>query len=301
MAVLPVYDPAFDEDKPAKLAEKTGETTGEKAGDKEKETEGQKRAAKAQKRFFKYIYIISDETFKKLRPDVETLFKSKDSKDNLPGEKIPKELNLEKSSSGLEYVDLKKGEGDEAGEGDDVQVHYTGWLEKDGTKFDSSVDRKEPFPFGIGKGQVIKGWDEGVKGMKVGGKRKLVIPSDLGYGPNGSPPKIPGGATLVFDVELLKVTKKAGGKTEAPAPPPTEKKTEAPKKEDEEKKSEAPKPMEEPKKSEAPAKTEDKKPDEAKKTETPAKPEEKPPAEAKKSEAPAEEKSKTPDPVKNAE
>jgi peptidylprolyl isomerase len=83
-------------------------------------------------------------------------------------------------------------------------VHYTGTLEN-GTKFDSSLDRGKPFEFVIGTGSVIKGWDEGVMTMKVGGRRKLIVPPKLGYGPAGSPPKIPGNATLIFDVELLGV------------------------------------------------------------------------------------------------
>ena len=85
-----------------------------------------------------------------------------------------------------------------------VSVHYTGWL-TNGEKFDSSRDRNQPFGFNLGAGQVIAGWDEGVAGMKVGGRRKLVIPADLGYGTAGAPPDIPPGATLVFDVELLDV------------------------------------------------------------------------------------------------
>ena len=110
-----------------------------------------------------------------------------------------------KNESGLMYVDLKVGEGETPKTSDKVDVHYTGWL-VDGTKFDSSVDRGTPFTFSL-SGGVIKGWLEGVATMKVGGKRKLIIPSDLGYGKRGSPPKIPADATLVFDVELLGISK----------------------------------------------------------------------------------------------
>ena len=104
--------------------------------------------------------------------------------------------------SGLKYTDLKMGAGAEAKAGDAVQVHYTGWL-VDGTKFDSSRDSNRPFRFKLGAGQVIKGWDEGVAGMRVGGKRKLTIPAELGYGRQGAGSVIPPGATLVFEVELL--------------------------------------------------------------------------------------------------
>jgi FKBP-type peptidyl-prolyl cis-trans isomerase len=96
------------------------------------------------------------------------------------------------------------GKGREAKTGDTVSVHYTGTL-LDGTKFDSSRDRNQPFEFKLGAGRVIKGWDQGVVGMKVGGKRTLTIPSDLAYGDRGSPPKIPPKATLKFDIELLDV------------------------------------------------------------------------------------------------
>jgi FKBP-type peptidyl-prolyl cis-trans isomerase FkpA len=103
----------------------------------------------------------------------------------------------------LETDDLSPGAGRAAQTGDTVHVQYTGTL-MNGTKFDSSYDHGgDPFKFTLGKGEVIKGWDDGVVGMKVGGKRKLTIPADLGYGENGSPPKIPPGATLKFDVELL--------------------------------------------------------------------------------------------------
>lgn len=100
--------------------------------------------------------------------------------------------------------DLSVGEGAEAVAGKHVTVHYTGWL-TDGTKFDSSVDRNDPFDFPLGRGHVIRGWDEGVAGMKVGGKRKLTIPPEMGYGARGAGGVIPPNATLVFDVELLAV------------------------------------------------------------------------------------------------
>jgi FKBP-type peptidyl-prolyl cis-trans isomerase len=108
------------------------------------------------------------------------------------------------TESGLQYEDLKEGAGAAAKKGDRVSVHYTGWL-KDGTKFDSSLDAGTPFTFPLGAGRVIKGWDEGVAGMKPGGKRKLIIPADLAYGRSGYPPVIPGNAELTFEVELLEI------------------------------------------------------------------------------------------------
>ena len=104
----------------------------------------------------------------------------------------------------LEKKDLKPGSGPPAAAGDLVRVHYTGRL-LNGTKFDSSLDRNEPFEFTLGQGQVIKGWDEGVVGMKKGGKRRLTIPSEMAYGKVGSPPKIPPDAVLTFDIELLEI------------------------------------------------------------------------------------------------
>ena len=108
------------------------------------------------------------------------------------------------TSSGLVIDDMVVGEGAEAAKGNRVTVHYTGWLTS-GSKFDSSVDRNDPFDFPLGRGHVIPGWDEGVAGMKVGGKRKLTIPPDLGYGARGAGGVIPPNATLVFEVELLGV------------------------------------------------------------------------------------------------
>lgn len=106
------------------------------------------------------------------------------------------------TDSGLQYQVLKAGSGDTARSGQKVKVHYTGWL-TNGTKFDSSVDRGEPFEFKLGARQVIPGWDEGVAGMKVGEKRRLTIPSKLAYGKRGAGGVIPPDATLIFDVELL--------------------------------------------------------------------------------------------------
>ena len=109
------------------------------------------------------------------------------------------------SPSGLKIKEVEGGFGTVAKPGKQVSVHYTGWLEN-GTKFDSSLDRGEPFAFALGAGSVIKGWDEGVAGMKVGGRRKLVIPPDLGYGARGAGGVIPPNATLVFEIQLLEVT-----------------------------------------------------------------------------------------------
>jgi FKBP-type peptidyl-prolyl cis-trans isomerase len=110
-----------------------------------------------------------------------------------------------KTASGLQYWEIKAGTGETAAKGQMVRVHYTGWL-TDGKKFDSSVDRGEPFVFPLGAGRVIKGWDEGVAGMKIGGKRQLRIPPELGYGPRGAGGVVPPNATLIFDVELLGVS-----------------------------------------------------------------------------------------------
>jgi FKBP-type peptidyl-prolyl cis-trans isomerase len=124
-----------------------------------------------------------------------------DKKDN---DSKVKKMEYVTTKSGLKYLDEKVGTGAEAKAGDAVSVHYTGTL-KNGKKFDSSRDRKEPFTFNLGAGQVIKGWDEGVAGMKVGGKRKLIIPSELAYGKRGAGNVIPPDAELTFEVELLEI------------------------------------------------------------------------------------------------
>lgn len=109
---------------------------------------------------------------------------------------------VQKTPSGLQFIDMVEGTGASPSSGKSVTVHYTGYL-PDGKKFDSSVDRNSPFTFVIGYGQVIKGWDEGVATMKIGGKRKLIIPSPLGYGARGAGGLIPPNAELIFDVELI--------------------------------------------------------------------------------------------------
>lgn len=119
-----------------------------------------------------------------------------------PGESTASELQT--TQSGLQFIDMVVGGGAAPETGNKVTVHYTGYL-TNGKKFDSSVDRNQPFTFVIGYGQVIKGWDEGVASMKIGGKRKLIIPAQLGYGTRGAGAVIPPGAELIFDVELLGV------------------------------------------------------------------------------------------------
>jgi peptidylprolyl isomerase len=122
----------------------------------------------------------------------------------------PGGTNLEKTASGLQFQDIKTGDGQKPKEGQIVIVHYTGTL-PDGTKFDSSRDRKEPFKFTLGAGQVIKGWDEGVATMNIGGQRKLIIPAELAYGSQGAGDKIPPNTTLHFDVELIGVENAGSG------------------------------------------------------------------------------------------
>jgi len=116
----------------------------------------------------------------------------------------PAKEGLVKTASGLQYEEIVVGQGATPQAGQKVKVHYTGWL-TNGTKFDSSVDRGQPFMFTVGRGQVIKGWDEGLLTMKIGGKRKLTIPPELGYGARGAGGVIPPNSTLIFDVELLGV------------------------------------------------------------------------------------------------
>lgn len=125
----------------------------------------------------------------------------------VPNTKAPTKVTGDgvKTESGLQYWDIKVGTGEAARDGNHVKVHYTGWL-SNGKKFDSSVDVHQPYDFTLGKGEVIKGWDEGVAGMKVGGKRQLRIPPELAYGEKGYSSVIPPNSTLIFDVQLLAIS-----------------------------------------------------------------------------------------------
>ena len=133
----------------------------------------------------------------------------------IPNTKSPTKVTGEgvKTDSGLQYWEIKVGTGEEAKAGDKVKVHYTGWF-TDGKKFDSTVDANQPYSFTLGKNEVIKGWDEGVTGMKVGGKRQLRIPPELAYGEAGYKTIIPPNATLIFDVQLLAILPSSAPKPE---------------------------------------------------------------------------------------
>jgi peptidylprolyl isomerase len=117
---------------------------------------------------------------------------------------LPAMVEWHTTPSGLKFAEMVVGTGASPHDGQTAVVHFTAWL-NDGTQFDSSIDRQKPFGFRLGAGQVIKGWDEGVRGMRIGGKRRLIVPPALGYGPQGLPGHIPPDATLTFDVELLRI------------------------------------------------------------------------------------------------
>ena len=138
-------------------------------------------------------------------------YKEKSSEDTAKEQEAQGESDWVTTNSGLKYLDHVVGDGEEAVNGMTVEMHYTGWLWEDGKrskKFDSSHDRNQPFSFPLGAGRVIKGWDEGILGMKVGGKRELIIPPELGYGARGAGGLIPPNATLNFEVEFLRVASK---------------------------------------------------------------------------------------------
>jgi FKBP-type peptidyl-prolyl cis-trans isomerase len=132
------------------------------------------------------------------------LFSCTNGPDEASSDDCMEDQRIEKES-GLEFVDIECGTGDEAAGGTAVTVHYTGRLQS-GEVFDSSLERGDPYEFPLGAGRVISGWDEGVVGMRTGGVRRLTVPPELGYGDSGFPPRIPPDATLIFEVELLEVT-----------------------------------------------------------------------------------------------
>jgi hypothetical protein len=181
---------------------------------KEKLDGARERMDELNLRFNKWYYVISGNDFDKVNLGRSDLVELKLPDTSKIGEQPEEPREPVKRPSGLGYVDLARGEGMSAWDGDTVKVLYTGWL-KDGSEFDSNQDRENPFSFVLGEGQVIKGWDEGVRGMSKGGKRKLLVPPELGYGMQGAGEKIPPKAFLVFDVELLDIIKKA-------TPPPTD-------------------------------------------------------------------------------
>ncbi len=129
-------------------------------------------------------------------------FLDADSSAKKDGKDVPKEEKIVKLESGVKYIDIKEGYGNVAKEGKHIEVHYTGWL-RDGTMFDNSLKNGRPLGLTLGANGVIKGWEQGIPGMKVGGKRKLLIPPALAYGEKGRPPLIPQNAELVFEIQLL--------------------------------------------------------------------------------------------------
>ena len=135
---------------------------------------------------------------------------------------IPPATGKVESAFALRYIDIKPGDGAEAQPGQFYTVHYTGWLASDGSKFDSSLDRNEPFTFQQGAHRVIPGWDYGVAGMHIGGKRRVFIPYQLAYGESGRPPVIPPKSDLIFDIELLSASDTEAPTEPPPPPPPSE-------------------------------------------------------------------------------
>ncbi|MFH2002536.1 MAG: FKBP-type peptidyl-prolyl cis-trans isomerase [Planctomycetota bacterium] len=216
---------AFEAEKTAKASkEESAEGETPEAGEDKKapeKSEAEKENEKAQKKledakkrieelnlgFKKWFYVITNDSFNELRKTRKDLVELKLPDTSAIGEQPEEKKEPVKRPSGLAYIDLKRGSGARAKDGDTLKILYTGWL-TDGTVFDSNIDRDNPFTMKLGENQVIKGWEEGLAGMNPGSRRKLIIPPDLGYGDSGRGEKIPGGATLIFDVELLEITGK---------------------------------------------------------------------------------------------
>lgn len=172
--------------------------------EEEKQEQSNNKTSPAKATLFGLIFIVVLVIIVLLLPKTEIKKESKILQTEISQESVSSDEEVVEDMTELEIEDLKVGEGAEAKPGDVVSVHYVGTL-TDGTKFDSSRDRGEPFSFELGAGEVIKGWDEGVVGMRIGGKRMLTIPSELGYGELGAPPIIGPNATLIFEIELLEV------------------------------------------------------------------------------------------------
>lgn len=202
-------------------AENAGENTENADGEKEKSPAEKAREEWQEKldktrarvdelrlRFDKWYYVISGDSFTKLHKGRPDLTETKLPDTSKLGEQPPEGRTPLKRPSGLSWIEIEYGRGgDAAADGDAVKVLYTGWL-KDGKEFDKNENRDDPFVFTLGEGSVIKGWEEGITGMRPGGKRKLIVPPELGYGATGAGSDIPPDATLIFDVELLEVEKK---------------------------------------------------------------------------------------------
>ncbi|MHC4944723.1 MAG: FKBP-type peptidyl-prolyl cis-trans isomerase [Planctomycetota bacterium] len=170
--------------------------------------EAQKKVEEANLRFKDWYYVITGDSFEKVRVDRGALIEMKVPDTSSIGEQPEEGREPIKRPSNLHYVDIKRGDGRRpARDGDTLKVLYTGWL-KDGTEFDSNLDSENAFTFTLGEGQVITGWDEGLRGVPAGSKRKLIIPPDLGYGEAGSGAKVPPNSWLIFDVEVLEVIEK---------------------------------------------------------------------------------------------
>ncbi len=165
-------------------------------------SQGTRRAAREAQQRNRRLLLIAALVVVVIVVALIILNRNKQPATNAPG--LTPGANSTTTASGMQIEDLTVGSGAQAKVGDQVVVNYTGWL-PDGTKFDSSVDRNKPFEFSLGSGEVISGWDEGVAGMQVGGKRRLTVPPDLAYGQAGYAGVIPPNATLIFEVELMEI------------------------------------------------------------------------------------------------
>jgi peptidylprolyl isomerase len=195
-----VADAAADDEAAKEAAKKAREEW-------EKKLEAaKKRVDELNLRFGKWYYVIEGNSFTKLRKTRAELVQPKLPDTTTIGEQPDEGRTPIKRPSGLAYYELEYGKGKAAVDGDTVKVLYTGWL-KDGTEFDKADDREKPFIFVLGEETVIEGWEEGIRGMRLGGKRKLIIPPELGYGEAGSGGAVPPNAFLIFDVELIDAKK----------------------------------------------------------------------------------------------